>query len=193
MSEPLRVFTEHIATRAGSSTPPVELKLVLPFEQRQKARQRARLTSGTEVGIQVPRGTVLRGGHRLRASDGTLLEIVAAPEPVSTVWSRDLRQLALVAYHLGNRHVALEVGTGWVRYLTDHVLDAMVTQLGFTVNHDHQPFEPETGAYGAHEHGPRHLEAHRRHEHHDHDHRDGVKEHRVIFGGVRHSSHGHEQ
>jgi len=189
MSESLRLFTEHIAMhRRPGSGEPVELKVILPFEQRQKARQRARLTAGFEVGIQIPRGTVLRGGDRLRATDGTLLEIVAAPEPVSTVWSRDLRQLALVAYHLGNRHVALEVGTGWVRYLTDHVLDAMVTQLGFTVGHDHQPFEPEHGAYGAHEHGPRHLQLHNHHHHRSHEH-DGDHEHRVIFGGVRHHSH----
>ena len=66
---------------------------------------------------------MLRDGDRLRAADGTVLEIVAAPEAVSTVWSRDLRRLARVAYHLGNRHVALEVGAGWVRYLADHVLD----------------------------------------------------------------------
>jgi urease accessory protein len=156
MSEGLRIFTHHLPARRRSGAQPAPfadaLKLVLPFEQRQKARQRAHLAGGLDVGIQLPRGTILRGGDQLRAADGTVLEIVAAREPVSTVWCRDLRRLAQVAYHLGNRHVALEIGAGWVRYLADHVLDAMVAQLGLTVVHHDEPFEPESGAYGGHDH-----------------------------------------
>jgi len=193
-NEDLLIFTEHIAPRDRNralAPDPATLRLVLPFELRQKARQRARLATGLEVGIHLARGTVLRGGDWVRAADGTLLEIVAAAEPVSTVWSRDLRRLARVAYHLGNRHVALEVGVGWVRYLVDHVLDGMVAQLGLTVVHEKQPFEPEAGAYGhegnghSHSHGP--LATH--HPPHEHDNH----EHRVIFGGVRRHDHGHEQ
>lgn len=156
MSERLHIFTQHLPARQRTGAPSTAatdtLKLVLPFEQRQKARQRARLAGGLDVGIQLPRGTILRGGDRLRAVDGTELQIVAAREPVSTVYCRDLRRLAQVAYHLGNRHVALEIGTGWVRYLADHVLDAMVAQLGLTVVHHDEPFEPEAGAYGGHDH-----------------------------------------
>jgi urease accessory protein len=191
MSERLRIFTEHLPSRKRmpaptSSTGAPTLKLVMPFEQRQKARQRARITAGFEVGIQLPRGTVLRGGDQLRAADGTLLDIVAAREPVSTVWSRDLRRLAQVAYHLGNRHVALEIGTGWVRYLADHVLDAMVEQLGLAVIHHDEPFEPEAGAYG-HEHdGAPHGHLHREGFPHDHGEQHG---HRVIFGGLHRHSH----
>ncbi len=153
MHESLRLFTEHfpIGGRAGQTTV-ATLKAVLPFERRQKTRQRTRITAGDEIGLQLPRGTILRGGDLLRAADGTLLEVVAAHEPVSTVLSRDLRQLTRVAYHLGNRHVALQIGPGWVRYLTDHVLDAMVAQLGLSVRHEHEPFEPEAGAYGSHDH-----------------------------------------
>ncbi len=194
MSEQLRIFTEHLPARTRAPAPALPtggaaLKLVLPFEQRQKARQRARITAGLEVGIQLPRGTILRGGDQVRAADGTVLEIVAARECVSTVWTRDLRRLAQVAYHLGNRHVALEIGTGWVRYLTDHVLDGMVAQLGLAVIHHDEPFEPEAGAYGGHqhEHGPTPA----RHPH-DHD-SSGPHEHRVIFGGVHRHSHDHEQ
>ena len=197
MSEQLRIFTEHLPsrTRAPALPPPsaaAMLKLVLPFEQRQKARQRARITAGFEVGIQLPRGTILRGGDHLRAADGTVLEIVAARECVSTIWSRDLRRLAQVAYHLGNRHVALEIGTGWVRYRTDHVLDAMVTQLGLAVIHHDEPFEPEAGAYGGHSHEPG-APAPRPHAHpHDHGHGE-PHEHRVIFGGMHRHSHDHER
>jgi urease accessory protein len=194
MTEALRIFTEHLpARRRGASLSAAEgaaLKLVLPFDQRQKARQRVRLTEGYEVGIHLERGTVLRGGDRLRAADGTVLEIVAAREPVSTVWSRDLRQLAQVAYHLGNRHVALEVGTGWVRYLEDHVLDDMVRQLGLTVLHDHEPFEPEAGAYGNHSHSHG-TDAPLAHDHPHGPHGHSHDEHRVIFGGVR--RHGQDQ
>jgi urease accessory protein len=194
MSDRLRIFTQHLPARRRSglaATPSAQmLKLVLPFEQRRKARQRARLTAGFEVGIQLPRGTVLRGGDRLRAADDTVLEIVAAREPVSTVWSRDLRRLALVAYHLGNRHVALEIGTGWVRYLADHVLDGMIAQLGLAVIHHDEPFEPEAGAYSNHEHAHGAQSQHRHPHPHDHG---PPHEHRVIFGGVHRHSHDHEQ
>lgn len=209
MSECLLIFTEHLPARRpfgakeakATATATPRLKLVLPFEQRQKARQRAHLTAGFEVGIQLPRGTVLRGGDRLQAADGTLLEIVAAREPVTTVWTRDLRQLALAAYHLGNRHVALEIGTGWVRYLRDHVLDDLVLKLGFAVVHGEEPFEPEAGAYGggshSHDLGHAHDRAHavehdlpHAHDHaHGHDH--GVPHsHTLAFAPRR---HGHDQ
>jgi urease accessory protein len=74
---------------------------------------------------------------------------------VSTARSTVLRALLRAAYHLGNRHVPLEVGEGYLRYLRDHVLDAMVRDLGLTVSADEAPFEPEAGAYArghSHEH-----------------------------------------
>lgn len=147
---PLPIFDRHEA----SAAPAAGLdRLVLPFEHRQKARQRARLESGREIGIALPRGTVLRGGDRLCTGSGEAVVVVAAPEPVSTVYCDVPRQLARVAYHLGNRHVALEVGDGWVRYGHDHVLDDMVRHLGAEPVQDTQPFEPEAGAYaGAHRH-----------------------------------------
>jgi len=180
---PLIVFSEHLPRARGDVASD---RLVLPFERRQKTRQRLRLGSGREIGVHVPRGTVLRGGDRLRGPDGTVVEVVAAPERVSTVRSRNLRELACVAYHLGNRHVALEVGDGWVRYLADHVLDALVEQLGLAVLADVQPFEPEAGAYGGghghgldatahaypgtHPHG--HAHAHEHEHEHEHEHGD---------------------
>jgi urease accessory protein len=192
MNERLRIFTQHLPARRHSGPPAGPsaegLRLVLPFERRQKARQRAHLAAGSEVGIQLPRGTVLRGGDRLRASDGTVLEIVAAREPVSTVWCRDLRRLAQVAYHLGNRHVPLEIGAGWVRYLADHVLDAMVAQLGLTVVHHDEPFEPESGAYGGHDHGNRHGHTHAQAEPHEHS---APHSHGVAFHLLRHT-HDHD-
>ena len=140
--------------------------LVLPFELRCRSRFRACLTSGEEIGVLLPRGQTLRGGDLLRAPDGRVIEIAAATESVSTVYGTDPSALARAAYHLGNRHVALQVGDGWLRYLHDHVLDAMVHGLGLEVKAEQAPFEPETGAYSnatggavTHDHGHRHDHA----------------------------------
>ncbi len=126
--------------------------LCLPYEVRQKSRFRARLDDGADVGVFVERGTILRGGDTLTGPEGRKILVRAAEEAVTTVSSKDLRQLARAAYHLGNRHVALQIGAGWVRYLRDHVLDDMCKQLGLTVTHEAACFEPESGAYGRHGH-----------------------------------------
>ena len=124
------------------------MKLVLPFEQRQKSRLRARLENGDEVALILPRGKVLRGGDRVTATDGREVEIVAAPEKLLHIESTEL---ARVAYHLGNRHVPLQVGQGFLRIAEDHVLEEMARKLGARVSHVEAPFEPEAGAYG-HQH-----------------------------------------
>lgn len=148
-----RIGIVRIHERLQTSAPAMAT-LILSFEERQKSRQRARLESGEEVGLNLPHGTVLRGGDRLRADDGRVIEVRAAPEPVSTAASVDPIQLARAAYHLGNRHVAVQIGAGWVRYLRDHVLDGMVRALGMTLRQEIIPFEPEAGAYQRHTHTP---------------------------------------
>jgi Urease accessory protein UreE len=127
--------------------------VTLSFEQRQKSRLRVKLNNGEEVGLSLPRGTVLRGGDLLRAEDGRLIEVRPAAEPVTTAFSEDPYLLARAAYHLGNRHVALQIGDGWVRYLEDPVLDAMVEALRLRTVREKRPFEPESGAYQSHDHG----------------------------------------
>jgi len=141
-----------------------QLQLVLAFDLRSRSRFRARLASGEEVGVQLTRGQILRGGDRLLTEDGRVVEVRAAPESVSTLRTPDARLLARAAYHLGNRHVALQVGDGWLRYGHDHVLDDMVRGLGAEVTAEQAPFEPEAGAYHGgqehvshgHEHGHEH-------------------------------------
>ena len=120
----------------------------MPFELRQKSRLRARLENGEEVALILPRGKVLRGGDRVTATDGREVEIVAAPEKLLHIESTEL---ARVAYHLGNRHVPLQVGQGFLRIAEDHVLEEMARKLGARVSHIEAPFEPEAGAYG-HQH-----------------------------------------
>ena len=124
------------------------LRLVLIFDQRQKSRLRARADNGEEVALILPRGRVLRGGDRVAATDGREVEIVAAPEKLLHIESAEL---ARVAYHLGNRHVPLQVGRGFLRIAEDHVLEEMARKLGAQVSHVEAPFEPEAGAYG-HQH-----------------------------------------
>jgi urease accessory protein len=119
----------------------------LDFRHREKTRQRARLESGEAIAILLPRGTRLRAGDVIVSRSGRRVAVAAAPESVSTVRAPDASALARVAYHLGNRHVRLQVGDGWVRYLADHVLDAMVLGLGAEPEAETAPFEPEPGAY----------------------------------------------
>jgi urease accessory protein len=125
------------------------MQLILSFEQRQKSRLRAKLESGEEVALVLPRGRVLRGGDRVTTTDGRIVEIVGAPEKLLHV---EAESLARVAYHLGNRHVAVQFGEGFLRIAEDHVLEDMLRGLGARVSHVEAPFEPEAGAYGHHDH-----------------------------------------
>ena len=108
----------------------------------------------------LPRGTVMRGGDRLLSKTGGAVIVVAAAEAVSTVRCEDARPLARIAYHLGNRHIAVQVGSGWLRYLADHVLDDMVAGLGTAPRRESAPFEPEGGAYGNQGHSHAHGHSH---------------------------------
>jgi len=140
--------------------------LTLPFELRQKSRLRCHLDEGAEVGLVLERGTLLRGGDRLLASDGRVVQVVAAPEGLSVVATDDPLMLARAAYHLGNRHVALQIRPGMLCFLHDHVLDDMLRGQGLPVRFEMQPFEPEGGAYGRHESHAAHAHGHT----HGHDH-----------------------
>lgn len=147
----MKRLTQRIPAGDADANAQIADTLALPFEKRQKTRQRARLVSGADVALQLPRGTVTRGGDHLVSETGELIEVVAAPEPVSTVRSDDSRLLARAAYHLGNRHIWVEIGHGWLRYLHDHVVDDMVRGLGLRPEKECAPFEPEGGAYEGHD------------------------------------------
>ena len=133
---------------------------MLPFAERSKSRLRAVLDNGEEAGLFLERGSVLRHGDLLLADDGRLVEVEAAPETVSTVHTDNGLMLARASYHLGNRHVALQIGPGWLRYAHDHVLDDMLRGFGLTVSVERAPFEPEGGAYVAAAHAHSHAHSH---------------------------------
>jgi urease accessory protein len=143
---------------ANREIPEAELanlrKLVLPFDLRQRSRLRVALDDGTEAAVFLPHGTVLRNGDLLEARDGSVIRVVAAPENVLYVTSDKPRALTRAAYHLGNRHVPVELGENFLKLETDPVLKEMLLQLGVTLREDCLPFQPEAGAYGGgHRHG----------------------------------------
>ncbi|MBV8654005.1 MAG: urease accessory protein UreE [Alphaproteobacteria bacterium] len=140
-----------IVTRAPAGAEPQD-RLVLSFELRRKSRLRVRLESGRDAALLLERGSVLRDGDLLRAEDGTVVQIVAADEAVAHVTAADALALMRAAYHLGNRHIPVEVGLGWLRLERDHVLEHMLEHLGVSVTHEMAPFEPEAGAYGGGHH-----------------------------------------
>ena len=124
--------------------------LTLPFEKRQKSRLRVSLDNNQEAALMMERGSVLRHGELLRADNGLVVEVRAANEEVAVISTEDSFLLARACYHLGNRHVPLQIGEGWLRIQRDHVLEEMVQSLGLFVKHECAPFEPESGAYSGH-------------------------------------------
>jgi len=148
-------------------SPPPSLELSLTHDQRRRARLRLELPDGTLVGLMLERGLSLKDGDCLRSEDGAVVaRVCAAAEYLSRVSTDDPWLLARAAYHLGNRHVALEVAPGRLSYTHDHVLDQMCRELGLTVEQVLAPFQPESGGYGhGHGHGHSHVLLQRAHSH----------------------------
>jgi urease accessory protein len=152
----LAMLTRRLETAAR-----VDAVAALTLEQRVRSQQRVRLDDGREAGILLPRGETLKDGDLLATADGGLtVRIVAAQEYVSVADCDNPVLLARACYHLGNRHVALQIESGRLCWLHDHVLDAMVLGLGLDVTVQEAPFEPEPGAYGAQADGHGHSHAH---------------------------------
>lgn len=128
---------------------------MLRFDQRRRSRQRIELDSGESVALVLNQGTVLRHGDILVADDGKLIVVESATETVLRVTSRHPWQLTRAAYHLGNRHTVVEVGTDYLQLEPDPVLVDMLRQLGgVEVATVQSRFEPDAGAYGkGHKHG----------------------------------------
>jgi len=140
----------------------------LDWDVRQKSRFDAVDSSGRAIGIFLPRGTVVRGGDVLVAEDGSLIAVKAAAQPVLVVRHCGEHgtpfDLLRAAYHLGNRHVPLELKPDHMKLEPDHVLADLLRQMHLIVSEEQAAFEPETGAYAAGGHG------HDRGHGHAHDH-----------------------
>ncbi|MCM5680878.1 urease accessory protein UreE [Schlegelella sp. S2-27] len=159
----------------GRGLAPVLLKraatVELDWDVRQKSRFDATDSQGRTLGVFLPRGTAVRGGDVLVAEDGSLVRVLAAPQPVLVVrhCAEHGRPFDLLraAYHLGNRHVQLELQPDHLKLEPDHVLADMLRQMHLIVSAAQAPFEPEGGAYaGGHAHG----HSHARDDDHEHGH-----------------------
>jgi urease accessory protein len=144
--------------------------VALNWDTRQKSRFDAVDSAGRQLGFFMPRGTVVRGGDVALAEDGSLVRVLAAPQRVLVV--RPCAEhgapgdLLKAAYHLGNRHVAVELKPDHLKFEPDHVLADMLRRLHLIVTEEHSAFEPEGGAYdGAHGHADAHAHAEHTHEH----------------------------
>jgi urease accessory protein len=159
----------------------------LDWDVRQKSRFDATDSQGRALGVFLPRGSVVRGGDVLVAEDGSLVRVLAAPQPVLRVTHCAQHgspfDLLRAAYHLGNRHVQLELKPDHLKLERDHVLAELLRHMHLIVSEANEPFEPESGAYaaaapGGHGHGHGHAHDHA-HEHgHDHGHHGHHHDHK---------------
>lgn len=132
----------------------VDLTLALTAQERTRSRQRFTTVEGEIVYLNLPRGTVLQDGDLLHDdSKTTLVRVCAQLEPVMTVNTTNSLELLKAAYHLGNRHVPVEISEHYLRLAPDSVLQKMLEQLNFEVISEIMPFNPEQGAYKHHSDG----------------------------------------
>ncbi|EXD17073.1 urease accessory protein UreE [Acinetobacter baumannii] len=127
----------------------------LTFDTRQKSRFRAALSSGVDIGADLPRTGILRSGSYIATQEGDVLRVDAKPERLMKVTAQTEFDLLKAAYHLGNRHVPLMLTPTALYFEPDHVLAEMVEGLGLAVTETDHPFEPESGAYAQHSHDHR--------------------------------------
>ena len=161
----------------GAGLAPVLLKraptLTLDWDLRQKSRFDCEDSEGRRVGVFLPRGTLLRGGDMLVTLDGSLLRVLAAPQPLLRITHCPEHgspfDLLRAAYHLGNRHVPIELQPDHLKIEPDHVLADMLRQMHLIVTEACEAFEPEAGAYGEHA-TMGHSHGHEPHGAHDHSH-----------------------
>ena len=143
-------------------------QVVLDWDTRQKSRFQATDSQGRTLGVFLPRGSVVRGGDVLVAEDGSLVRVVAAPQAVLRITPCPQHgtpfDLVRAAYHLGNRHVPIELTPAYLQIEPDHVLADMLRAMHLAVQEQQAAFEPESGAYGdhaaSHGHGHSHSHAH---------------------------------
>jgi len=165
------------------SEPPADT-VVLDFDDRHRRRMAMTGTRGLQFLLDLENAVALRGGDALVLDDGRLVEVVAAPEPLTEIRCNDPQHLVRVAWHLGNRHLPTQIMAKGLRIRRDHVIEAMVKGLGARVIEIEAPFDPEGGAYAEafHAHAETHSHAHA--EAHSHAHAEASSH--------AHSSHEHQ-
>ena len=164
---------ERLGTEASG---PVYATVCLTHEQRDRGRLKLTSTDGEEVRVFLERGKALLVGEYLKSHCGKIVQVQGAPEPVTEATCDDWHTFARACYHLGNRHVKLQVGDKWLRITPDHVLEQMLELLELSITRKEAVFVPENGAYfkglggHSHSHGHGHDDDHSRGHSHSHDH-----------------------
>jgi urease accessory protein len=158
---------------ASAQRTPID-SVILSSDQRRL--QTAQLTgvNGTLIGMMLSEPVVLRHGDALELDDGSIVDVVVEAEPLVEIRGRDLTHLARLAWHLGDRHVPIEVLANRVRIRPDAALEALMEKLGARLTAIHAPFDPEGGAYASR---PQHHHAHDHDHGHDHHHGHGHRHH----------------
>ena len=157
--------------------------VILDYARRSAAKVAVRGVKGTAIEIDLHQPARLRTDDLLELEDGSLVEVVAAPEPLLEVRATDVSALARLAWHLGDRHVPVQLLPNRIRAQRDDAVEALLTSLGANPVRLEAPFEPEGGAYEA---AHAHDHAHHDHAHHGHDHHDHAH-----CGHDHHHDHGH--
>jgi urease accessory protein len=170
-----RMLPQHRWEAAAADT------VVLGFDDRHRRRMAMAGTRGLQFLLDLEQAVALRGGDALVLEDGRLIEVVAAPEPLTEIRGRDAQHLVRIGWHLGNRHLPTQIMAKALRIRRDHVIEAMVTGLGGRVIEIEAPFDPEGGAYAdaGHAQGGH---GHAAHDHGDHDHHDDHGDHEHDHG-----------
>ncbi len=190
--------------RNGHGLAPVLLKratsITLDWDVRQKSRFESTDSAGRQVGVFLQRGQVVRGGDVLVGEDGSLLKVLAAPQAVLRITHCTAHgtpfDLTRAAYHLGNRHVPIELQADHLKIEPDHVLADMLRSMHLIVNEVSEGFEPENGAYGEHGGGHHHNHddghGHDHYAHHDHGHGPSDAQHPHVHGPQCDHDHDHD-
>lgn len=146
--------------------------VILDYEARYLRRRLLTCTSGDEVLVDFPKALVLDHGDQLQLEDGSTIEVISAEEELLEIKAENLHRLTIFAYHLGNRHLPVQIEEKRLLIKRDHVIEDMLEKLQAQVKHVLEPFNPEGGAYGlgrthGHDHGHSHDQTHE----HDHEHK----------------------
>lgn len=160
-----------VVPRAKWTPSDAEGSITLDHDHRHRRRIVLTTDQGEAVLLDLAEATQIRDGDGLRLEDGATLRVIAAPEPLLEIHAHDEGELLRIAYHLGNRHLAVQLLAERIRIRPDHVIQDMVERLGGHVEAIEAPFDPEGGAYGGghalhghehgHEHGHDHAHPHR--------------------------------
>lgn len=165
-----------------SARAPIDSVILKPDQRRVQSALLIGM-KGTAVGLMLPEPVILRMGDTFELDDGSLVDVVIEPEPLVEVRGNDLTHLARLAWHLGDRHVPVQVLANRLRMRRDPPLETLLGNLGARLTPIEAPFDPEGGAY-AQAAQPHHAHDHSGHDHdhhdhhHDHEHGDGHHHHR---------------